>query len=94
MCLLAAALVLLPLLRRLPAVRWPWELAVTLLGTTAGIVLQQAALHRLPGEVAVALMATTPVMAIPLAHLEGDRPGWRVWLAALLALAGVSCLVG
>jgi drug/metabolite transporter (DMT)-like permease len=57
-------------------------------------VLQQAALHRLPGEVAVALMATTPVMAIPLAHLEGDRPGWRGWLAALLALAGVSCLVG
>jgi drug/metabolite transporter (DMT)-like permease len=93
-CLLAAALVLLPLLRRLPAVRWPWELAATLLGTTAGIVLQQAALHRLPGEVAVALMATTPVMAIPLAHLEGDRPGWRGWLAALLALAGVSCLVG
>jgi len=92
--LLAAALVLLPLLRRLPAVRWPWGLAATLLGTTAGIVLQQAALQRLPGEVAVALMATTPVMAIPLAHLEGDRPGWRGWLAALLALAGVSCLVG
>ena len=101
--LLAAALVLLPLLRRLPAVRWgpqpvalrwPWGLVATLLGTTAGIVLQQAALQRLPGGVAVALMATAPVMAIPLAHLEGDRPGWRGWLAALLALAGVSCLVG
>ncbi len=41
----------------------------------------------------VALLATAPLMAIPLAHLEGDRPGWRGWLAGLLALAGVSVLV-
>jgi drug/metabolite transporter (DMT)-like permease len=41
----------------------------------------------------VALLATAPLMAVPLAPLEGDRPGWRGWLAALLALAGVSVLV-
>lgn len=100
--LLAATLVLLPLLRQLPLERtgpwpelrrWPLALLATLLGTTAGIALQQLALQRLPGGLAVALLATAPVMALPLARLEGDRPGWRGWLAALLALAGVSCVV-
>jgi drug/metabolite transporter (DMT)-like permease len=55
--------------------------------------LQQLALQQLPGGIAVALLATAPLMAIRLAHLEGDRPGWRGWLAALLALCGVSALV-
>jgi drug/metabolite transporter (DMT)-like permease len=100
--LLAAACVLLPLLwgwrhrgsgPRPSARRWPLGLLATLLGTTAGIAVQQMALQRLPGGTAVALLATAPLMAIPLAHLEGDRPGWRGWLAALLALAGVSALV-
>ena len=100
--LLAAALVLLPLLRgwrhrgwgpHPSAQRWPLGVLATLLGTTAGIALQQMALQRLPGGIAVALLATAPLMAIPLAHLEGDQPGWRGWLAALLALAGVSALV-
>lgn len=100
--LLAAALVLLPLLpsllqRRqgpLPRRRrWPLGLLATLLGTTAGIALQQTALQQLPGALAVSLLATAPVMALPLASLEGDRPGWRGVLAALLGLAGVSCVV-
>ena len=100
--LLAAALVLLPLLpsllqRRqgpLPRRRrWPLGLLATLLGTTAGIALQQTALQQLPGALAVSLLATAPVMALPLASLEGDRPGWRGALAALMGLAGVSCVV-
>jgi drug/metabolite transporter (DMT)-like permease len=100
--LLAAAIVLLPLLRfrrssgvgPQPSIRrWPLGLLATLLGTTLGIALQQMALQQLPGGLAVALLATAPLMAVPLAPLEGDRPGWRGWLAALLALAGVSVLV-
>ena len=100
--LAAASLVLLPLLRGLPSApprprpagrRWPLWLAATLLGTSAGIVLQQMALQQLPGALAVALLATAPVMALPLAPLEGDRPGATGVLAALLALAGVSCVV-
>jgi drug/metabolite transporter (DMT)-like permease len=100
--LAAAALVLLPLWRGLPLPaqrprpaqrRWPLWLLATLLGTSAGIVLQQTALQRLPGALAVSLLATAPVMALPLAHLEGDRPGRSGALAALLALAGVSCVV-
>lgn len=100
--LAAASLVLLPLLRGVPASpprprpaqrRWPLWLAATLLGTSAGIALQQTALQHLPGALAVALMATAPVMALPLAPLEGDRPGVVGVLAALLALGGVSCVV-
>ncbi len=100
--LLAASLVLLPLLPGLwrrswgprPAqVRWPLATAATLLGTTAGIALQQTALQRLPGALAVALLATAPVMALPLSALEGDRPGWQGMAAAVLALLGVSWVV-
>ena len=63
------------------------------LGTTAGIALQQTALQRLPGGMAVSLLATAPLMALPLARLEGDSPGWRGLLAALLALGGLTALV-
>lgn len=101
--LAAAALVMLPLLVGLPQAahgprpagrRWPLALAATLLGTSAGIALQQTALAGLPGGLAVALLSTAPVMALPLAALEGDRPGWRGVLAAAAALAGVSLVAG
>jgi drug/metabolite transporter (DMT)-like permease len=73
---------------------WPLLLVATLLGTSAGIVLQQAALAGLPGGLAVALLSTAPVMALPLAWwLEGDRPGWRGLAAGLAALAGVTLVV-
>ncbi len=73
---------------------WPLLLLATLLGTSAGIVLQQAALAGLPGGLAVALLSTAPVMALPLAWwLEGDRPGWRGLAAGLAALAGVTLVV-
>lgn len=99
----AAALVMLPLLRGMPLPgrrplpagrRWPRLLLATLLGTSCGIVLQQTALAGLPGGLAVALLSTAPVMALPLARLEGDRPGWAGVLAAVAALAGISLVVG
>lgn len=73
---------------------WRLVVAATLLGTTAGIALQQVALSRLPAGLAVSLLATAPVMAVLLAPLEGDRPLLSGWLAALAALAGVVLLVG
>jgi drug/metabolite transporter (DMT)-like permease len=103
--LLGACLALLPLLPALLATarcrsgprpagrRWPLVLAATLLGTTAGITLQQLALLRLPAGLAVALLATAPLMAVLLAPLEGDRPGPGGWLAALSGLLGVGLLV-
>jgi drug/metabolite transporter (DMT)-like permease len=103
--LLGASLVLLPLLPALLAARrrqggpqpaahrWRLVLAATLLGTTAGIALQQLALLRLPAGLAVALLATAPLMAVLLAPLEGDQPGPGGWLAAGLGLLGVVLLV-
>jgi drug/metabolite transporter (DMT)-like permease len=101
--LMAATVVLLPLLPGLPRPgrrprlakrRWPWLLLATLLGTSAGLQLQQWALAGLPGGLAVALLSTAPVMAVPLAGLEGDRPGAVGMLAAFAALLGVSLVVG
>jgi drug/metabolite transporter (DMT)-like permease len=101
--LMAATVVLLPLLPGLPRPgrrprlakrRWPWLLLATLLGTSTGLQLQQWALAGLPGGLAVALLSTAPVMAVPLAGLEGDRPGAVGVLAAFAALLGVSLVVG
>ena len=101
--LAAASLALLPVLTGLPRrirrlrvrdPRWPGLLLATLLGTSAGISLQQSALAGLPGGLAVSLLSTAPVMALPLAWwFEGDRPGWRGLLAAGCALAGVALVV-
>lgn len=79
---------------RLLAGRWPTLVVATLLGTSLGIILQQLALTGLPGGLAVALLSTSPVMALPLARLEGDRPGAVGVLAALAAVAGVSLVAG
>ena len=73
--------------------RWPLVLLATLLGTTLRISLQQSALALLPAGQAVTLMATAPTMAALLAPLDGDHPGRRGWLAALLALLGVLLVV-
>ncbi len=99
----AATLALAPLLPGLPRPgrrprparrRWPWLLLATLVGTSLGIQLQQVALAGLPGGLAVALLSTAPVLAVPLAPLEGDRPGPRGLLAALAAVVGVSLVMG
>ncbi|MEB3301207.1 MAG: DMT family transporter [Cyanobacteriota bacterium] len=83
---------LLPLPRqKLP---WPSLVVATLLGTSLGILLQQMALAGLPGGLAVALLSTSPVMALPFARLEGDRPGRRGLVAALAATVGVSLVAG
>jgi len=99
----AATAVLLPVFRELgggvdrrpsPPRRWPTILVATLLGTSLGLVLQQLALTGLPGGLAVALLSTSPVMALPFARLEGDRPGALGLLAAVAATAGVSLVAG
>ena len=96
----AALVVMLPWVR-LPGLqrprpaqpRWPLVLLATLLGTSFGIVLQQASLKALPAAMAVSLIATAPLMALPLSRLEGDQPGWAGWLAGLLGFVGVLLLV-
>jgi DME family drug/metabolite transporter len=80
--------------RRWPPLPWPSMVVATLLGTNLGILLQQIALAGLPGGLAVALLSTSPVMALPFAHLEADRPGARGLVAAVAATAGVSLVAG
>lgn len=80
--------------RALASLPWPSLVVATLLGTSLGILLQQIALAGLPGGLAVALLSTSPVMALPLAALEGDRPGWTGRCAALAATVGVSLVAG
>ncbi len=77
-----------------PLKRWPTLLVATLLGTSLGIMLQQLALKGLSSGLAVALLSTSPVLALPFARLEGDRPGLPGLLAALAACAGVSLVAG
>jgi DME family drug/metabolite transporter len=84
----------LPQGARARSLPWPGILLATLLGTSAGILLQQMALAGLPGGLAVALLSTSPVMALPFAQLEGDRPGRAGWAAALAATVGVSLVAG
>ena len=98
--LLAALAVMLPWVRlpskqqpRPATARWPLVLLATLLGTSLGIVLQQASLQQLPVGLAVSLLATAPLMALPLSRLEGDQPGWPGVLAGGLGFAGVLMLV-
>ena len=97
---LAALAVMLPWVRlpskqqpRPATARWPLVLLATLLGTSLGIVLQQASLQQLSVGLAVSLLATAPLMALPLSRLEGDHPGWPGVLAGGLGFAGVLMLV-
>ncbi len=88
---------LIPVLTRAwnrPAMTRPerWTLVVaTLIGTNAGILLQQVVLQTMPVGQGVTLMATAPVMALVVGHLEGDPIQLSGVAAAVLALAGVAC---
>ena len=95
--LLGGWLGLIPVLIRgwnRPAMTRPerWRLVVaTLIGTNAGILLQQVVLQTMPVGQGVTLMATAPVMALVVGHLEGDPIQLSGVAAAVLALAGVAC---
>ena len=99
--LLGGLLLLLPWLRlvaRFPqprpsCVRWPRVLAATVLGTVLGILLQQVVLQRLPLGIGITVLSTAPVMALLVAHAEGDQLKPSVLLASTLAVTGVGLAV-
>ena len=68
-------------------------ITATLLGTNLGILLQQTVLQQLPLAVAITLLSTAPVMALGIAHREGDRPHGIGLIASLLAVGGVALAV-
>ena len=99
--LLGGLLLLLPWLRlatRFPqprprSLRWPRVLAATLLGTVLGILLQQVVLQKLPLGIGITVLSTAPVMALLVAHAEGDQLKPSVLLASTMAVTGVGLAV-
>jgi len=99
--LCGGCLALLPLYRPSTQSRRNWsrdEVAkvalATLLGTNAGILLQQMVLQTMAVGPAVTLMSTAPVMALVIGRFEGDPIQPRGVAAAMLAVGGVAFTVG
>lgn len=72
--------------------RW-WVLANALAGPSVGVGFYQWALKTTPSGVVLPITAMAPLVVIPFTYLfEGDRPGWRSLVGAILAVAGVAGL--
>lgn len=77
-----------------PQQRRAWRVVIaTLLGTNLGILLQQIVLQQLPLAMAVTLLSSAPVMALLVAHHEGDHPHGAGVVASLMAVSGVAIAV-
>jgi drug/metabolite transporter (DMT)-like permease len=71
----------------------PWMVSNALAGPVLGVSCFQWALSTTPSAVVLPIVALTPIVVIPLAWLlEGDRPGKRATLGALVAVAGAAIL--
>ena len=63
------------------------------LGPFLGVSLAMFALQHTSAGIAASLMSTAPIFIIPLAALmEGERPGLRGGLGAVIAVCGVALL--
>jgi drug/metabolite transporter (DMT)-like permease len=64
------------------------------LGMGGGMTLLLFALSNGAVGTTTALASTTPIMLLPLLWIaSGVRPDWRAWIGAILAVAGVICIV-
>ncbi|QEY33539.1 EamA family transporter [Synechococcus sp. RSCCF101] len=70
--------------------RWLQVGLATFLGTNLGILLQQVVFQQLAVGPGVTLLSTAPVMALAVAHREGDAPRREGVLASLLSVTGVA----
>ncbi|MFT5357789.1 MAG: drug/metabolite transporter (DMT)-like permease [Polyangiales bacterium] len=61
-------------------------------GPFLGVGCSLLAVQYIETGVAASIMATTPLMVIPFAWFEGDRPGIRGVIGTLLAVLGVTLL--
>ena len=100
LCAAALALTLfLPFFPRRPAGAdgsgrlWIYILPAILMGSYAGIWLQQIALSRADTGYVQTLFSTTPIWILPMAMLAGERVTWRAALGSAVGLLGVVLLI-
>ncbi len=67
-----------------------WVTANALAGPAIGVAFYQWALKTTPSGIVLPITAMAPLMVIPFTYvLDGDRPGWRSLVGAVVAVAGV-----
>jgi drug/metabolite transporter (DMT)-like permease len=71
----------------------PWILLNGLAGPVFGVSCYQWALGELPTGIVLSIVATSPLVIMPFTFaLEGDKPTWRSFIGAIIAVAGVIAL--
>jgi drug/metabolite transporter (DMT)-like permease len=79
-----------------PADRWRaggWVTANALAGPAIGVAFYQWALKTTPSGIVLPITAMAPLAVVPFTYfLDGDRPGWRSLLGAVVAVGGVAGL--
>jgi drug/metabolite transporter (DMT)-like permease len=78
-------------------IQWSWRvvgllMVAAFIGTHLAIWLQQTGLKYAPAGVAQTLASTSPLFALPLAAMQGDRITWRTFGGVCLAIAGIGLL--
>jgi len=78
-------------------IQWTWRvvgllIVAAFIGTHLAIWLQQTGLKYAPAGVAQTLASTSPLFALPLAALQGDRITPRALGGVCLAIAGIGLL--
>jgi len=97
---IASAMVLLVLVAQ-GELAWPERgdvLRIVGLGVLGNVIYQGAFVHGLaltPAGTASLILAVSPVMTALFSALAGhERPGWRTWGGAAVAIAGVALITG
>lgn len=78
-------------------IQWSWRvvgllLVAAFIGTHLAIWLQQTGLKYAPAGVAQTLASTSPLFALPIAAMQGDRITLRAFGGVCLAIAGIGLL--
>lgn len=72
---------------------WIYLVPAIVMGSYAGIWLQQIALSRADTGYVQTLFSTTPIWILPMAMLAGERVTWRAALGSAVGLGGVALLI-
>lgn len=71
---------------------WPWLLGATLLGTYAGLWLQQIALKFTSAGIAQTLLVTSPVFGLAIAWWQGEHVSLRALVGVLVVIFGIALI--